>query len=119
MGAFKNIDAQYQMAWEIAESTNSEDMADVLRWYQAHFDKLPPELLKEILSDDEFFKRALTVWENQTPAPKPASEHVALQPEFVSRRALRKQRPSMRCVVGWSMIAASLTASVVILVVNI
>lgn len=116
MGYYKNIDTELQAAEELAMDRNDAKLADTLAWYRAHYDTIPPELLSAILADNEFFEKALTVWDNANFAPKPASAHVALQ---VSRRELRPPRKSWRCIIGWSMIGLSITASVIILVVNI
>lgn len=116
MGYYKNIETELQNREEYALSIGDSELADTLAWYRAHFDKLPPELLTAILNDDAFFRKALIIWDNKRFSPKPASEHVALQP---SRRDLRKPRGSWKCVIGWSLIGLSLATSVTILAVNL
>ncbi len=119
MGYMKQADIRFQMAEESALARHDQELADTVAWYRAHYDRLPAELMRAILADEEFFQKALTVWDNERFAPKPASEHVALSEELPSRRFLREPRRSYRCLIGWSLIAASFTASVTILVVNL
>jgi hypothetical protein len=116
MGVYKQIDVAFQEAMITAVSSQDKELADTVAWYRAHFDKLPAELMRAILTDEEFFQKALTVWDNRMLSPKPASEHVALQ---VSRKDLREPRRSFQCVLGWSLIGVALVTSVALLVVNL
>jgi len=113
MGVYKNIDAAMQ------EAMQDPALRETVDWYAAHLDKLPAELMRAILSDEDFFQKALTVWDNQRFAPRPASSHVALQEPVVRRRDLREPKRSRMCVAGWAMIATAVVTAVVILVVNL
>ena len=117
MGAMKQIDVQFQEAMHLAMTSQNKELADTVAWYRAHFDKLPAELMRAILTDDEFFQKALTVWDNERFAPKPASEHVALQVPLVSRRDLREPKPFYQCALIWSLIGVTLLTGVALLVV--
>ena len=94
MGAFNKIDARFQEAMDLAMTSHNQELAETVAWYRAHFDRLPAELMRAILTDEAFFQKALTVWDNTQFRPKPASEHVALQVPVVSRRDLRERKPS-------------------------
>jgi len=62
----------------------------------------------------------LVLWGNETiPAPKPASEHVALQQSQVLRRDLREPKRSRMCVAGWSLIATALVTATIVIGVNL
>ena len=113
MGVYKNIDAAMQ------EAMQDPALRETVDWYAAHLDKLPAELMRAILSDEDFFQKALTVWDNERFAPRPASSHVALQEPVVRRRDLREPKRSRMCVAGWAMIATAVVTAVVILVVNL
>ena len=118
MGAMKKIDAQFQEAMDLAMSSQNQELADTVAWYRAHFDKLPAELMRAILTDDAFFQKAVTVWDNTRFAPKPASEHVALQMPIVSRRDLREpKRVTYRCALTIGLIGVALLTGVALLVV--
>jgi hypothetical protein len=118
MGAMKQIDVQFQEAMHLAMTSQNKELADTVAWYRAHFDKLPAALMRAILTDDEFFQKAVTVWDNERFAPKPASEHVALQVPLVSRRDLREpKRVSYRCALTLSLIGAAVITGVALLVV--
>ena len=119
MGAMKQIDVQFQEAMHLAMTSQNKELADTVAWYRAHFDKLPAELMRAILTDDAFFQKAVTVWDNERFAPKPASEHVALQEPVVRRRDLRQTKRSRMCVAGWAMIATALVTAAVVLGVNL
>lgn len=120
MGGMKQIDVQMQETIALAVERGDQELADTVAWYRAHYEKLPPELMRAILTDNEFFEKALTAWWNEVPAPKPASSHVALQEELPSRRALRQKRSfSWQCVVGWSMIATSILTGLIVIGVNL
>ena len=119
MGYMKQIDIQFENTIESAMARGDQELADTVAWYRAHYQTLPPELMRAILTDNEFFLKALTVWGNEVPAPKPASEHVALQESLPSRRALRPRRMGWQCIVGWSMILGSMLAGIIVIVVNL
>lgn len=120
MGGMKQIDVQMQETIALAVERGDKELADTVAWYRAHYEKLPPELMRAILTDNEFFEKALIAWWNEVPAPKPASSHVALQEELPSRRALREKRGfPWRCVIGWSMIAGAILAGLIVIGVNL
>lgn len=120
MGAMKQIDAQFQEAMHLAMTSQNKELADTVAWYRAHFDKLPAELMRAILTDDAFFQKAVTVWDNTRFAPKPASEHVALQEPVVRRRDLREPaKPSYQCALLWSLAGVAVLTAVAILVVSL
>lgn len=108
MGYFKNLEIELQ-------EIHDDELRQIVAWDYAHRHLLSPEERWRILTNEVLLKRALVLWENDTiPAPKPASDHVALQSR---RERRRKSGPSMQCVIGWSLIASALIASVIILVV--
>ena len=110
MGYFKNLEIELQ-------EIHNDELREIVAWDFAHRHKLSAEERWKILTNEVLLKRALVLWQNsETPKPKPASEHVALQ---VSRRELRPPRKSYRCLIGWSLIGLSLTAGLIILGVNI
>jgi hypothetical protein len=118
MGAFNKIDARFQEAMDLAMTSHNKELSDTVAWYRAHFDQLPAELMRAILTDDAFFTKALTVWDNTRFAPKPASEHVALQVPLVKRRDLREpKRVSYRCALMLSLVGVALVTGVAFLVV--
>ena len=113
MGGFNKIEVAMQEAYR------NPALRDTVDWYAAHIDKLPAGLMKAILADDDFFQKALTVYDNERFAPRPASSHVALQEPVVRRRDLRQPKRSRMCVAGWAMIATAIVTAVVILAVNL
>jgi len=113
MGVYKQIDAVMQ------EAIQDPALRETVEWYAAHIHQLSPELMRAILTDEDFFQKALTVWDNEQFSPKPAGEHVALQEPVVRRRELRKPKRSGMCVAGWSLIGVALVASVALVVVNL
>jgi hypothetical protein len=117
MGAFNKIDVQFQEAMALAMGSQNKELADTVAWYRQHFDKLPPELMRAILTDDDFFTKAVTVWDNTRFSPKPATEHVALQVPIVSRKNLRQRKPSYQCALLWSLIGVAVLTGVTLLVV--
>jgi hypothetical protein len=118
MGAFNKIDARFQEAMDLAMTSHNKELADTVAWYRAHFDQLPAELMRAILTDEAFFQKALTVWDNTRFSPKPASEHVALQVPIVKRRDLREpKRVSYRCALMLSLVGVALVTGVAFLVV--
>ena len=118
MGAFNKIDAGFQEAMELAMTSHNKELADTVAWYRAHFDRLPAELMRAILTDEAYFQKALTVWDNTRFSPKPASEHVALQVPVVSRRDLREpKRITYRCALTMGLIGVTLLTGVALLVV--
>ena len=118
MGAMKQIDVQFQEAMHLAMTSQNKELADTVAWYRAHFDKLPAELMRAILTDDAFFQKAVTVWDNTRFSPKPASEHVALQEPVVRRRDLREpKRLSYKCALMIGLAGAALLTGLAVLVV--
>ncbi len=113
MGLYKNIDAAMQ------EAIQNPALQDTVRWYAKHVHQLPPELMRAILTDEDFFQKALTVWDNERFGPKPASSHVALQEPAVRRRDLRPAKRLGMCVAGWSLIATAFVTAAVVIGVNL
>ena len=112
MGAYKNIEVAMQEAY------HDPELRDTVDWYAEHMHKLPPELMRAVLSDEDFFQKALTVWDNNRFAPKPASEHVALQEPVVRRRDLREpKRMTYRCALVIGLAGAALLTGLAVLVV--
>ena len=116
MGVYKQIDVAFQEAMITAVNGNDKELADTVAWYREHAAKLPPELMRAILTDEAFFQKALTVWDNSIFTHKPVTEHVSLQS---SRKDLRKPRRNFQCVIGWALIGVALVTSVALLVVNL
>ena len=116
MGVYKQIDVAFQEAMITAVTGADRELADTVAWYREHAAKLPPELMRAILTDEAFFQKALTVWDNSIFTPKPASEHVALQ---TPRKDARKPKRNFQCVLGWSLIVMSLVSGAVIMAVNL
>ena len=112
MGYYKNLEVELSEIYD-------DELREIVEWDYAHRHLLSPEERYRILTNEVLLKRALVLWEREgveIPSPVPASEHVALQ---VSRRDLRPAKRSKMCLVGWLIIATSIGASVVILVVNL
>jgi hypothetical protein len=108
MGYFKNLEIELQ-------EIHDPELRSIVAWDHAHRHLLTPDERWRILTDEVLLKRAIVLWENlETPEPKPASSHVALQ-----QLRPRRQRKSRMCVIGWSMVIASIVASTVILVVSL
>ena len=63
------------------EITQQTDVDRIVQWYRAHAEVLPPYVLEWVNERDERLWGLIRRWENDTPTPKPASEHVALQPQ--------------------------------------
>ena len=55
MGLYKNIDAAMQ------EAIQDPALQDTVDWYAKHVHQLPAELMRAILTDEDFFQKALTV----------------------------------------------------------
>jgi hypothetical protein len=110
MGYFKNLEIELQ-------EIHDEELREIVAWHRAHKNLMTPEELWAVMTDEVKLKRAIVLWENskRLPAPKPATDHVALQ---VKRRDLRPKRNRV-CVLGWSMIAVALATGVTVLVVNL
>ena len=70
-----------------------------------YFQNLQVEL--EDMQDEEL---------SETPAPKPAADHVALQ---TLRKDLRVRQPRSFCGVGWSLIGLAVATGVTVLVVSL
>ena len=111
MGYYKNLEIELQ-------EINDDELREIVAWDKAHQHKLTAEERWSILTDEVKLKRALVLYANELnpPAPKPASDHVALQVPIVSRRALRVRRRT-DCLLGWPLVALSLVVGAVILVV--
>ncbi len=110
MGYFKNLEVELQ-------DIHDKDLRDIVAWDHAHRHMLTADERWRILTNEVLLKRALVLWENQdTPTPKRALDHVALQ---TRRRDHRPPRKSRMCLVGWSLIALALGAGIIILVVSL
>jgi hypothetical protein len=84
----------YYKQLEVSQQT---DVDRIVQWYKAHRDVLPPYVLEWVNERDERLWGLIQRWENDTPAPKPASEHVALQPQTRrQRRELAKASEVIR-----------------------
>jgi hypothetical protein len=70
MGYFNKLEVSIQ-----------DDVDRLVQWYRAHADVLPPYVLEWIVERDERLWALVQRWEKQPAQPKPASEHVALQPQ--------------------------------------
>ena len=110
MGYYKNLEIELQ-------EINDDELREIVAWDKAHQHKLTAQERWSILTDEVKLKRALVLYAHELnpPAPKPASDHVALQVP-VSRRDLRERR-NTNCLLGWTLVALSLVVSAVILVV--
>jgi hypothetical protein len=73
MGYFNKLEVSIQ-----------DDVDRLVTWYKAHDGALPPYVLEWIVERDERLWALVQRWEKLPAEPKPASEHVALQPQ--SRR---------------------------------
>ena len=111
MGYFKNLEIELQ-------AINDDELREIVAWDKAHQHKLSAQERWSILTDEVKLKRALVLYANEQnpPAPKPATDHVALQVPIVSRRPLRVRRRT-DCLLGWTLVALSLVVGAVILVV--
>ena len=110
MGYYKNLEIELQ-------DIHDDELREIVAWDKAHQHKLTAEERWSILTDEVKLKRALVLWANelQPPAPRPASEHVALQVPVVRRRDLRQpKRVSYQCALIWSLIGVALVLSVVL-----
>lgn len=70
MGYYKQLDIAQQA-----------DVDRIVQWYKAHAEVLPPYVLEWVNERDERLWGLIQRWEKQPALPKPASEHVALQPQ--------------------------------------
>jgi hypothetical protein len=69
MGYYKNL--------EVAQAADPDRFYS---WYQAHVDALDPaEMQRLVFTNQSELWARIELWES-TPAPRPASEHVALMP---------------------------------------
>lgn len=110
MGYYKNLEVELQ-------DITDQELYQIVAWDRAHRDLMTPEERWKILTNEILLKRALVMWENgDTPPPKPAREHVALQ---TRRRDNRPKAKSPMCLIGWSLIWLAITAGIVILVVSL
>jgi len=112
MGYFKNLEIELQ-------EIHDDELREIVAWDKAHQHKLTAEERWSILTDEVKLKRALVLWANESnpPAPKPASEHVALQVPLVSRSSLRAKRVSYECALVFALIGVALLTGVALLVV--
>jgi hypothetical protein len=127
MGYYKQLEVSAQA-----------DVDRMVAWYQSSGKHLPPYLHKWLLLRDERVWGAIHAWENQANdtqaaevpvrAPKPATEHVALQAPQITRKQalwLERNQPVMsmtrlgyNTVLGVSLfLSAVLVASVITFVV--
>ena len=106
MGYFKNLEIELQ-------EIHDDELREIVAWDKAHQHKLTAEERWSILTNEVKLKRALVLYANELnpPAPKPASQHVALQ---VTRGELRK--PSYRCALTWSLIGVTVLTAITIAV---
>ena len=111
MGLYKNIDAAMQ------EAIQDPALQDTVDWYAKHVHQLPAELMRAILTDEDFFQKALTVWDNERFGPRPASSHVALEEPAVRRRDLRKQEKANRLITVLLYIAIVLISGAIVVAV--
>lgn len=74
------------------EITQQADVDRIVQWYKAHAEVLPPYVLEWINERDERLWGLIQRWEKQPAQPKPATEHVALQPQ--TRRQTRQLEKS-------------------------
>lgn len=75
----------YYKQLQVAQQT---DVDRIVQWYRAHAEVLPEYVLEWVNERDERLWGLIQRWEKQPAQPKPASEHVALQPQ--SRREARE-----------------------------
>jgi hypothetical protein len=118
MGVYNRLDVAFQEAMEQAGRNYDRELADTVAWYRAHYEQLPPELMRAILTDDTFFEKAVHAWDSDRFPPKPTSEHVAVQMPIVSKDDLASIR-LYKAVVGWSLIAGAFFTAVIIVLVNL
>ena len=85
MGYFNKLEVSIQ-----------DDVDRLVAWYKAHADELPPYVLEWIVERDERLWALVQRWEKLPAQPKPASEHVALQPQ--SRRQTRELEKSSNLI---------------------
>lgn len=83
----------YYKQLEIAQQA---DVDRIVQWYKAHADVLPVYVLEWINERDERLWGLIQRWEKQPAQPKPASEHVALQPQ--TRRQARTAAKSSEVI---------------------
>lgn len=114
MGYFKNLEIELQ-------EIHDPELREIVAWDIAHRHLMTPEERWRVLTNEVLLKRALVLWENDTiPAPKPASEHVALQLPIVSRKDLREpKRLSYRCALMLSLLVITVVTAVVIVGVTL
>lgn len=78
------------------ELTQQADVDRIVQWYKAHAKVLPPYVLEWINERDERLWGLIQRWEKQPAQPKPATEHVALQPQ--TRRQARELEKSSELI---------------------
>lgn len=82
MGYFNRLEVSIQ-----------DDVDRLVSWYRANADELPPYVLEWIVERDERLWALVQRWEKLPAQPKPASEHVALQPQ-TRRQAIELETAS-------------------------
>jgi hypothetical protein len=110
MGYYQNLQAEL-------EEIQDEELREIVAWDHAHRHLLSSEERYNILTNEVLLKRALVLWANSdTPAPKPAADHHALQ---TCRERQIKSWPSLQWIVGWSLLDTALIVAILILVVSL
>ena len=81
MGYYKDLDV-----------LNQEKIDRVVRWWRTYEGVIPDYLMVMIIEDSAFWEKASDAFENleSVPAPKPARDHIALQPDM--RRPRKPKR---------------------------
>ena len=112
MGYFKNLEIELQ-------EIHDDELREIVAWDKAHQHKLTAEERWSILTNEVKLKRALVLYQNELnpPAPKPASQHVALRVPQVTRRSLRAKRVSYECALVFALIGVALLTGVALLVI--
>jgi hypothetical protein len=72
------------------EVAQQDDVERLVAWYREHEDVLPKYILEWLMKRDERVWQVIQLWETERFQPKPAVEHVALQP--VQRKKVKVQR---------------------------
>jgi hypothetical protein len=111
MGYFQNLEIELQ-------EIHDPELRAIVEWDYAHRHLLTPDERWRILTDEALLQREIAKFNSGNPrAPKPAADHVALQP---TRRVRHRQPKRSRAwVFGWSLITVALVAGVIVVVVNL
>lgn len=118
MGVYNKLDVAFQEAMDQAERGSDKELADTVAWYRAHYQQIPAELMRAILTDNAFFEKAVQAWDSDRFPPKPAGKHVALELPVISRKALSDIRKYQK-VVGWALIASACFIGVITLSIGL